>query len=276
MSEITCPVCFRHCRLKEGQTGKCSARENSNGKICCTNYGKLTSVALDPIEKKPLAFFYPGSMILSIGSYGCNMDCPFCQNESISCANENTVKWKYFSPEEVMDLAQTEKKNGNIGVAYTYNEPMISYEYIRDTARLVREVNMKNVVVTNGAFCIDTLEQVLPYTDAFNIDLKGFTNGWYETMGGDLETVKRFISRAVDDSYVELTTLVIPGKNDSEQEMRNISRWIASLDRNIPLHITRFFPRRDYSDMNPTGISVLEHLKEVASEYLNTVLLGNI
>ena len=276
MSEIVCPVCFRHCRLKEGQAGFCRARKNTGGLSVCVNYGKVTSLSLDPIEKKPLARFFPGSMILSAGSFGCNMDCPFCQNDSISCADEASSQWRHLPPEELAEMAERLKPRGNIGVAFTYNEPMIGYEYIRDTAKLVRDRGMKTAVVTNGAFSVETLNRVLPWTDAFNIDLKGFTEAWYRELGGDLETVKRFIMRASEGAHVELTTLIVPGKNDSEREMQGLARWVATVDRAIPLHVTRFFPRREYSGKRPTDIALLRRLATVARESLDTVLVGNV
>lgn len=276
MSEIRCPVCFRHCRLPEGRTGVCRGRENRGGRSVCANYGRLTSAALDPVEKKPLARFFPGAKILSVGSYGCNMFCPFCQNDRISRADGETADWKYVSPEELTSLARSLKPRGNIGVAFTYNEPMIGFEYVRDTAKLVRSAGMKNVVVTNGAFCPEALEAVLPYIDAFNIDLKGFTDKWYDALGGDLETVRSFIAAAAGRSHVELTALIVPGGNDSERETRDLSEWIASVDRTIPLHMTRFFPHGAYSGRAPTGLRLLRRLADIARERLDTVLLGNV
>lgn len=276
MPEQICPVCFHHCRLSEGQTGLCRARRNEDGNIKCINYGKLTSLALDPVEKKPLARFFPGAKVLSAGSFGCNMDCPFCQNESISCAGEQSADWEYIRPEELVSKAEELRKHGNIGLAFTYNEPLISYEYVRDAARLAKGMGMKNIIVTNGAFCGETLEAVLPYTDAFNIDLKGFSREWYEKLGGDLETVKTFICGAAKRAHVELTTLIVPGGNDSEAEMRAAAEWIAGIDPAIPLHITRFFPRRKYARTSPTDIALLERLAALAREKLDTVLIGNV
>ncbi len=276
MSEAVCPACFRHCRIREGETGFCRARGNKGGEIVCMNYGKVTSLALDPIEKKPLARFYPGSRILSVGSFGCNMACPFCQNDAISFADEDTVQWRYLPPDELAEMARQLEPRGNIGVAYTYIEPMVGFEYVRDTARPVRDLGMKNVVVTNGAFTEETLLEVLPWIDAFNIDLKGFTQAWYRELGGDLETVKRFIIKGAQRAHVELTTLIVPEKNDDEDEMRDLSRWVASVGREIPLHITRFFPRRDYADNCPTDIALLRRLAAVAGESLETVVVGNV
>ena len=211
MSELVCPGCFHHCVLGEGRTGLCRARKNEGGENVCLNYGKVTALALDPIEKKPLAMFHPGSRILSVGSFGCNFDCPFCQNDSISCAGESDVRWERWSPEDLAALAERQVPRGNIGLAFTYNEPMIGWEFVRDAAAAVRARGIKTVVVTNGSSSLSVLRQVLPYIDAFNIDLKGFTPAWYRRLGGDLDAVLSFIREAAPVSHVELTTLVVPG-----------------------------------------------------------------
>ena len=276
MSEAACETCFHRCRLKDGAVGLCRARKNEGGKVICSNYGKVTSMALDPIEKKPLARFFPGSMILSVGSFGCDLDCPFCQNDSISCVGEDGARWEYVSPEKLCDTAVSLVYRGNIGVAYTYNEPMVGWEYVRDTARLVRKKGLKNVVVTNGSVSLDALGEVLPFIDAFNIDLKGFTPEWYKKLGGDLDTVLAFIKAAAKTSHVELTTLVVPGENDSEADMRRLAEWVASVDPGIPLHITRFFPRRKMKDLPPTDPGSMAKLQAVAREHLSDVLLGNV
>lgn len=276
MSEIICRGCFHHCRLREGQVGLCRARMNQNGENVCQNYGQLTALALDPVEKKPLALFYPGSMILSVGSYGCNLRCPFCQNHEISYASKDTVRTRTVPPGELADMAKSLENQGNIGLAFTYNEPMISWEYVRDAAKLCRENSMKNVLVTNGSSSVEILEQVLPFIDAFNIDLKGFTEEWYRELGGDFGTVKAFIKRAAADSHVELTTLVVPGKNDNVDEMEKEAEWIASINPRIPLHITRFFPRFRMTSLPPTDIARLRELKDTAGKYLKNVFLGNV
>ncbi len=267
---------MHHCHLKEGQTGRCRARKNENGKSVCSNYGLLTSVALDPIEKKPLAFFHPGSMVLSVGSFGCNLDCPFCQNASIAAAGANDVDVDLMQPEELAEMAEKLKPRGNIGVAFTYNEPMVGFEFVRDTAKLVHERHMLNVVVTNGSASREVLEEVLPYIDAFNIDLKSFTQEYYKKLGGDLDTVLEFIRTAAKASHVELTALIVPGENDTPEEMQNLSAWVAGVDRTIPLHITRFFPRRKMRDKQPTDINLMRKLADVAKKNMETVLLGNV
>ena len=271
-----CPVCPHHCRIPEGSFGRCRARKNEGGKVICANYGKLTSIALDPIEKKPLAFFHPGSMILSVGSYGCNLSCPFCQNYEIAAAGESDFRRLYeVSPKELCSLAKRETARGNIGVAFTYNEALAGYEYVRDSARLVHEAGMLNVLVTNGTAELPVLEELLPYIDAMNIDLKGFRPEIYRQLGGDLETVKAFITRAAQDCHVELTSLIVPGMNDDPADMEKEAEWIAQIDPRMPLHITRYFPRYKMHE-RPTDISVLRHLKKIAEKRLERVRLGNV
>ena len=276
-----CEVCFRQCRLEEGQTGFCGARENRGGMIIPKSYGQLTAIALDPIEKKPLARFFPGSMILSVGSYGCSMACPFCQNHEIA-RPADVPPTQYVIPEELAKAAVRLKRQGNIGVAYTYNEMTTAYEYIRDTAKLIRAQGMKNVLVTNGNVRAEVLETFLPYIDAMNVDLKCFSEKAYrEVLSGDLPTVKEFIRLAAEAEHchVELTTLIVPGMNDAEEEMREACRWIASLaggaGRKIPLHVTRFFPQFRMSGGRPTPVRTVYRLADVARETLEYVYTGN-
>lgn len=274
-SPAVCRVCPHRCRIREGQYGRCRARKNEGGSIVCANYGKITALMLDPVEKKPLRRFYPGSMILSAGSFGCNLSCPFCQNHDISMAGQDQAVYKEISPEELAGLADKYREYGNIGVAFTYNEPLTGYEFVRDTARLVREKGMKNVLVTNGYSCLSVLEEILPFTDAMNIDLKGFTESWYEKLGGDLETVKTFIREAVRGCHVELTTLIVPGENDSDARIEEQARWIASIDPDIPLHVTRFFPRYHMQEKAPTPVQTVYRLRDAAGKYLKYVYTGN-
>ncbi|MCR5654519.1 MAG: AmmeMemoRadiSam system radical SAM enzyme [Lachnospiraceae bacterium] len=294
---MVCPVCFRHCNIVESGLGFCGVRTCKDGVVVADNYGKITSIALDPIEKKPLAFFYPGSMILSVGSYGCSLRCPFCQNHEISWSDEAMMfrdSARTYRPEEIADLAERYKSAGNIGVAYTYNEPLAGYEFVRDTARLVHERGMKNVLVTSGNAELSVLSEIAPYMDAMNIDLKGFTDRYYtQVLGGNRRAVMDFIEAAVKVSHVELTTLIVPGENDSEEEMRALSAWVAGLEiggetgddkteiysitsgRDIPLHISRFFPRFHMTDRDATDVSLIYRLAEVARENLDHVLTGN-
>ena len=282
-----CEVCFRHCEIKEGGLGFCGARTIKEGKVVAENYGKITGIALDPIEKKPLKRFHPGKNILSVGSYGCNLRCPFCQNSDISWGlevSERESEARRISPDELVDLALSYKSRNNIGIAFTYNEPLIGYEFVRDTAKLSHEAGLLNVLVTNGTAEISVLRELEPYIDAMNIDLKGFTADYYKkTLGGDLEMTKRFIEEAVKFCHVELTTLIVPGENDTEEEMREISSWIRSLKdsdgseigKSVPLHISRFFPRFYMRDKSPTDVSLVYHLADVARENLDYVYTGN-
>lgn len=270
-----CELCFHHCALDEGQTGLCRARACQDGKIVSLNYGKLTSLALDPIEKKPLRRFHPGSLILSVGSFGCNMRCPFCQNHEISMAGDSGIPTVEVSPEQLAAQAAELVPHGSIGVAYTYNEPLTGYEYVRDCAALVHEQGMVNVLVTNGTVEEEPWRALLPLVDAANIDLKGFTPSWYRRLGGDLETVKRSIVLAAERCHVEVTTLLIPGENDSEEEIRELARWLASISSEIPLHLSRFFPRYRMLDRPPTPVEQVSRLAETARRYLSYVYTGN-
>ena len=240
---MICQTCFRHCQLEEGQIGFCRARKNQSGQIVCCNYGYLTAMAIDPIEKKPLAMFHPGSTILSIGSYGCNLDCPFCQNYTISRQD---------------------------------NEMLCSWEYIRDCAKLIHEAGMLNVLVTNGTASQMVLDAILPYMDAINIDLKSFDAKTYDSiLHGNLEQTMAFIERAVQSCHIEITTLVVPGMNDRESEIDAMTQWIASLNPDIPYHLTRYFPRY-HMDTPATNISTLYRLKDIAKTHLHHVFLGNV
>lgn len=284
-----CRVCMHQCNLNPGQTGICKARKNEEGKIVCVSYGQITSMALDPIEKKPLRLFRPGSLILSVGSFGCNLSCPFCQNYEISMASmqqsEGNVILKgradtvYVSCRELADKALEYRASGNIGVAFTYNEPLVGWEYVRDTARLVRDAGMVNVMVTNGTASCEVLDELLPYIDAMNIDLKAFCRETYRELGGDLDTVKRFIVRAAEECHVELTTLIVPGMNDDVGEMEEEAGWIASVEdkagKKIPLHVTRFYPRYHMTDRQATDVRQVYRLAETAGRYLEHVFVGN-
>lgn len=271
---MTCELCPRHCNLVEEQTGFCGARANLGGAITCLNYGRLTALALDPVEKKPLRRFHPGAYLLSAGSFGCNLRCPFCQNHDIAMADARCPTTN-ISPGELVAKALALLPQGNVGIAYTYNEPLVGYEYVRDCASLARESGLQNVLVTNGYVCPDPLDRLLPLIDAMNIDLKGFTPSFYQLVGGDLETVKTTIAHAVKICHVEVTTLVIPGLNDSDAEMEAEADWLASLHPDIPLHISRFFPRYHMTDRPPTPVQTIERLVNIASKKLHYVYKGN-
>jgi len=273
---LTCTLCPHACRLRAGETGFCRARTNDGGTIRAKNYGRLTALALDPIEKKPLYHFYPGSFILSVGSFGCNLACPFCQNAGIAMADEK-IATENVTPARLAALAEELRRQprGNCGVAFTYNEPLVGYEYILDTAPLLHAAGMKVVLVTNGMICAEPLEHLLPHVDAMNIDLKGWRTDFYRRLGGDLATVKATIARAAESGvHVEVTTLVIPGWNDRAEDMEEEARWLAALSPAIPLHISRYFPRHRMSTP-PTPIAVIDRLTAVARRHLRHVHRGN-
>ena len=282
-----CNVCFRHCELHDGQTGPCGARAAVSGRVEPLYYGRISSLALDPIEKKPLKQFHPGKMILSVGSLGCNLRCPFCQNHEIAQREGNrdfTIQTECMSPERLADLATYYLPSKNIGVAYTYNEPLVCWEYVRDTAKLVHKNRMLNVMVTNGTANLEILSQLLPHIDAMNIDLKGFTDRYYrEVLKGSRQMTMAFIREAVKGCHVELTTLIVPGENDSREEMLELSGWIADLKnvygnmqgKDIPLHVSRFFPRHRMADKAPTDVRKVYELVGAARQRLRYVYPGN-
>ncbi|WP_034443148.1 AmmeMemoRadiSam system radical SAM enzyme [Butyrivibrio sp. AE2032] len=277
-----CDVCHNHCNLTEGATGLCKARICKGNTIISKSFGLVTSIALDPIEKKPLNLFYPDSNIISVGSFGCNLRCPFCQNHEISYGFDKEYEYgvKHIAPDELAEIAESYKPQGNIGVAFTYNEPLIGYEYVIDAAKEVHKRGMKTVLVSNGCVTETIASQVIPHIDAMNIDLKGFTDSYYrDVLGGDRGLVMDFIKRAVSSSHVEVTTLIIPGYNDSDEEMRKLSKWISDLNdgegrHSVPLHISRYFPRFKMN-IPATEVESIYHLRDVAREMLDHVFTGN-
>ncbi|HIT45872.1 MAG TPA: AmmeMemoRadiSam system radical SAM enzyme [Candidatus Aphodovivens excrementavium] len=277
MDTVACELCPHHCRLSEGRVGLCRARKAVDGRVQSLSYGKVTSLALDPIEKKPLVRFHPGSSVLSVGSFGCNLSCPFCQNASIAQVGIERVVCEDLAPEELVDRACDLRSIGCIGIAYTYNEPLVGFEYVKDCSTLAHEAGLLNVLVSNGMVEREPLAELCGLIDAANIDLKGFSQDSYSRLRGDLSAVMRTIETFARDGacHLEVTTLVVPGLNDRVEEIREAARWLASLDPNITYHLTRFFPRYRMADERPTSLAVLQELAEAASEYLNDVVLGN-
>jgi pyruvate formate lyase activating enzyme len=273
--KVKCGICPQDCELEEGQIGFCRARSAKDGAVVCDNYGLITSMALDPIEKKPLRRFHPGSTILSVGSFGCNLRCPFCQNYEISMCSRGQANTVFVSPEKLVERALTLKTSRNIGIAYTYNEPLIGYEYVRDCAVMARDHGLKNVLVTNGYVNEEPLRALLPYIDAMNIDLKAFTEDFYLTLHGHIDPVKRTIAIASETCHVEVTALIVPGRNDSEDEMRALSEWLASVGEDIPLHISRFFPQYKMTDGDATSVKAVYALADIARKQLKHVYTGN-
>jgi pyruvate formate lyase activating enzyme len=270
---VRCVLCPHHCRLTDGQVGLCRVRTNCAGILFTSNYGEITSLALDPIEKKPLFHFYPGSCILSAGSFGCNLACSFCQNYGVAHGKPPT---HYLEPESLAELTCNSSDDGSIGLAFTYNEPSIWYEYILATAPRLKEQGLKTVLVTNGYLEKKPLEKLLPHIDACNIDVKAFNQQFYtEFCQGKLQAVKETVENMIGKIHVEITTLLIPGKNNGEREITELSRWLASLDPNIVLHLSRYHPAYKL-DLPPTPNATIIRSQQIAREYLNFVYTGNL
>ena len=278
VARVICGTCPRHCTLAEGAFGFCRARKAEGGRVVAANYGKITSLALDPIEKKPIAFFHSGEKVLSVGSFGCNLKCPFCQNDSISQCGEDGVPCQVATPVELADLAlRVRRERGNLGLAYTYNEPLVGWEFVRDCAREVHARGMLNVLVSNGCAEAAVVDELAPLIDAANIDLKGPSQEYYDWVGGEFAAVCRTIRTLhAAGCHVEVTTLVVPGRNDTEGDIDAIAAFVASVSPDIPLHVTRFFPRYQMSAAWPTPAGVVRHLAEVAGRRLKHVLAGNL
>lgn len=279
MSAARCDVCPRACTLAPGAFGACRARANEGGVVVPRGYGRLTSIAIDPVEKKPLARWRSGSTVLSVGSYGCNLRCPWCQNASISQVGEADVAWRSCLPQELVELALAAHARDPrmVGVAYTYNEPLVSWEYVRDAAELVHEAGLSNVLVSAGCVNAQVVEKIAPLIDAANIDLKSSREKTYRMLGGDLATVQRTIEilAATATCHVEVTTLVVPGVNDTEDEMDEIATWLAQVDANIVLHVSRFHPAWQKRDVGPTPVAQVYALADVARRHLPHVYTGN-
>lgn len=268
--EVQCLLCPQACRLAPGQAGRCRIRRNLEGRLEATGYGQLVSMAMDPIEKKPLYHFHPGSHILSTGPNGCNLSCQFCQNWEIS---QTEIPTAMVSPAE---LVQAAKSHQSIGIAYTYTEPLIWFEYLIDTCRLAREQGLANVLVTNGYINPGPMEELLPLVDAMNIDLKSMDPGFYRQIcGGELEPVLGTIGKAHGRCLVELTNLVIPGLNDSAEQQAKLIDWVASLDPGIPLHLSRYFPQYKMRRPPTSEVTLIEFANR-AREKLYYVYIGNI
>jgi pyruvate formate lyase activating enzyme len=269
--KIQCRLCPNNCLIAPGKFGLCRVRTNNDGTLKLPFYGRLSAVAIDPIEKKPLYHFYPGSSILSIGFVGCSFHCPFCQNHHI--AHDTSYPTELVSPQQLIGLCE---QRGSFGIAYTYSEPIVHLEYVLDSAVLARKHGLKNVLVSNGYINPEPADQLLELMDAANIDFKSWNAEFYrKEIGGKVEEVKRFIEQAYESIALEVTTLVIPTKNDSPQEIESIARFIASLNPDIPYHLSAYYPQYKYA-IPPTPPSTLHRLAEVAREHLNYVYLGNV
>ncbi len=268
--KVRCNLCPHGCTIANGSSGICLIRKNVDGVLFQTSYSEISSINLDPIEKKPLYHFYPGSDILSIGTNGCNLTCAYCQNFSIS---RNITPRQSILPETLVEIA---KKEGSIGIAYTYNEPTIWYEFVYDTAKLFNEHNLKNVLVTNGYINPSPLKQILPYIHAANIDLKTFSEQKYKMLGGGLKEVLNTIETMFkNDIHIEITHLAVENYTTDLKEFDEMCRWISTLSKDIPLHISRYFPCYKLS-LPPTSKEYLFNLFDIAKKYLHYIYLGNI
>lgn len=271
---VVCVLCPRNCKIKDGYRGYCRSRFNEGG-ILYTENDSLSALALDPIEKKPLFKFYPTSNILSVGGSGCNFRCPFCQNWHISqCENRNHIK---LSPEELVQKAEGLKKSRNIGLAYTYSDPIVMFEYVMEAAQLIREKGMQNVFISNGYINEEPLKDLFKYMDAFNIDVKAFTKEKYQAhFKADFAIIKKNLELIVKNKiHLEITCLIVPGINDNIEEAEKFFKWIAQLNPQIPLHLSRYYP--NYNEEKPaTDISLLKEMKGLASLYIKNVYVGNI
>ena len=277
--KVSCVLCHHNCRIAPGKSGVCGVRQNREGKLYSLVYGDIIAAHVDPIEKKPLYHFLPGTPSFSVATIGCNFRCPFCQNWQISQASKEKGvldRGQEFSPEDVVHSA---KKHRCQSIAYTYTEPTIFFEYAYDSAKLAKKEGLANVFVTNGYMRPEALEKIRPYLDACNVDLKAFTEDFYKDMcGAHLQPVLDMIRLMKKwDIWVEITTLIIPGRNDSEEELTQIARFIAGVNPDIPWHISRFHPDYKYTESNATPVETLRLAYAVAKkEGLRFVYIGNV
>ncbi|UTY24413.1 AmmeMemoRadiSam system radical SAM enzyme [Treponema denticola] len=280
--KIRCLLCPHRCLIKEGQSSRCLSRKNMGGKLYSLNYGKVLGAALDPIEKKPLYRFYPSTYIFSVGTFGCNFDCLFCQNHflvhSVPIEEKTEKKPNNYrdevSPEELIGAVL---KTPSIGIAFTYNEPTIWYEYIKDVLPLAKEKDLKTVLVTNGFIEEEPLHKILPMVDAMNIDLKSFSPQFYtKVCKGKIEPVINTIKKAAPQIHVEVTCLVIEGYNSGDDEIDALSQMLSKIRPDIPLHISAFYPAYKIRDKPPTRPETIRHLCKTAQRNLKYVYPGNI
>lgn len=269
---VRCRLCPHECLITDGHTGICGIRRNRGGRLLAESYGQVTAIAMDPIEKKPLYHFHPGSRILSIGTRGCNLKCPYCQNWHIS--QDTHARATSYDPETIVSMALRER---SVGIAYTYSEPLVWYEFVRDTAIRAHERGLVNVLVTNGFINRAPLDDLLPHIDAMNIDLKSCRDDTYRRVQkGALADVQACIARAREaHCHVEVTTLVVTGLNDTLDELRDAVDFIASVDPSIPWHLSRYFPNYHY-DREPTDVDFIMTVYREAKKKLPFVYVGNV
>ena len=276
---VRCRLCPLNCIIDEGQRGSCKVRKNIGGKLYTLNYGKVSAIAADPVEKKPLFHFWPGSCALSIATVGCNMHCKHCQNWEISQADESFPYLHDMSPEMVVAIA---KRYGCESIAYTYNEPVIWYEFVLDTAKLAKEEGIYNLLITNGYINEEPFRELAPYIDAMNIDIKAFSDEFYMKIAsvpsGEPSRKTAVIAKKEFGIHVELTYLIIPTLNDREEEIRAFARWVVEeLGDDTPVHFSRFFPHYKLRHLPPTPLETMDMAYRIAKEEgLKFVYIGNV
>ncbi len=265
-----CLLCPRLCMIKEGKTGLCGNKLNQGGVLYASRYGEVSALAMDPIEKKPLYHYHPGSSILSVGTVGCNFSCDFCQNYHLW---DGKVRTDGADPKDIVAAAE---RQGSGSIAYTYNEPYVNFEFVIDAARLSREKGIGAVLVTNGYYNPEPLEEILPYIDAMNVDLKSIRDGFYRRLcGGGVKPVMKTIERAAGDCLVEVTNLIVTGENDSDEDIAELVDFIHSVSPDLPLHFSAYRPM--YKMKNPaTPAKTMLRAYEIAKARLNYVYLGNV
>ena len=275
--KVQCLLCPHKCTLSNGQLGICQVRYAQDKVLYTQVYNRLAAVHMDPIEKKPLYHFFPGSLVLSVGTVGCNMQCAFCQNWEISQYGGDDAYGAMFEV-SAKALAERALQSDCLGVAYTYNEPTIFYEFMLDIAKEVKSAGLKNVMVTNGYINPEPLANLIPYIDAFSVDMKGFTQEFYQhetkaSLQPVLESIKQIHGA---QKHLELVNLIVPNQNDDEQAFVEMMKWIKShLGKRTVLHLSRYFPAFQMED-NPTPQKVMHHFSDVARQYLDYVYLGNM
>ncbi|MBM3247906.1 MAG: AmmeMemoRadiSam system radical SAM enzyme [Candidatus Omnitrophica bacterium] len=270
--KIHCLLCPQSCVIEQGRLGFCRVRKNIQRKLYTLIYGQAASISLDSIEKKPLYHYHPGEYILSVGTKGCNFSCPFCQNWSIS--QDDSAQTETITSHQLVEKA---KELDSFGIAYTYNEPFIWYEFVLETAELAKSVGLENVLVTNGYVNLKPLEEILPFIHAMNIDLKSIDEEFYRKVcNGRLNPVLEVIKRSHKACHIELTNLIIPNLNDSSDSLQKLVDWIYdNLGSDVPLHFSRYFPNYKL-DIPPTPVDTLKKAEQIARKKLKFVYLGNV
>lgn len=268
--KVHCHLCPQECMINEGKKGFCRVRSNVDGTLYSDIYERVLAAHMDPIEKKPLYHFYPGKSIFSIGTRGCNQRCDFCQNwEMIETDSQGT----YISSDEVVRMAG---KGGSVGIAYTYNEPMMWFEFVLECAQKIREAGLKNVLVTNGSVNPDPLDELLPFVDAMNIDIKSMDGEFYKKIcKSKLEPVLETAKKAKQSCHIEITNLLIPTLNDSDELIGELVDFVAGLGKDTPLHFSAYYPCYKMT-IEPTPVATLQRAYELARQQLDYVYLGNV